>query len=383
MFVIVGISWIIFSDALLFKVSSENILWKLAHIHILKGMLFVGVTAAFLFYVLHYYINLLKVKEEETRTLFQSSPTAMVLVDGLTLRIQEANEAAQKLFNYTPGEFKKLCINDLAHKDEVQKFESVAIFIRTGFHKLGVWRLRKNTNLVFTAELMAQPLKARERYLVTFFDLSRQLELEKELSYRRKTAAQLLDVRIQQLERNNEELAYRASQAEHVNIELISVNEQLQVVNKKIAVQAEKANERCKTVEDVLDNLGEVIWYFDLKEEGNFYISSSAEEMFEDSYDTLCRPWFWLDYVHPDDHLLKEASYRQLNETGSTSSHFRIVTKRGNVRYITERLKLFRKEDGTLCIVGSATEVPFITSFRPSAAQGKIQPSRPASDLTY
>jgi hypothetical protein len=49
-FVVFGIAWIIFSDSAMLMLGSENILGQLTHIHILKGLLFVGVTGAFIFY---------------------------------------------------------------------------------------------------------------------------------------------------------------------------------------------------------------------------------------------------------------------------------------------------------------------------------------------
>ena len=39
-FVVAVIMWIIFSDSFLFLLGTENIVWKLAHVHILKGLLF-------------------------------------------------------------------------------------------------------------------------------------------------------------------------------------------------------------------------------------------------------------------------------------------------------------------------------------------------------
>jgi PAS domain S-box-containing protein len=353
-FVFAGIMWILFSDSILFFLGSDNIIWKLAHVHILKGLFFVGVTGAFLFYWTNRYVLSLQQREAEVKNLFKSSPIAMGIMDVQTFRFLEVNESLAVLYGIVEKDFKDLSWTALALEPE--RFEAVPLMIKTGSRDLGTWKFKKGEKII-SVELCAQPVRERKAYLILFTDVTNQVRNEKDLLAIRAGIEKQFNEKIHQLTRMNEELAYRASQTEHVNAELISVNEQLQHVNKKIALRAEDSFWKNEQMEDITSSLADVFWSFDLTGRSKSFISQSAQDLYEESCDKLTKPWFWLDYVHPDDVSIKEKSQQQLMETGLSASTYRIVTASGNIKTIFNRIRLVHDPKGIPMIVGCAMDI--------------------------
>jgi PAS domain-containing protein len=353
-FVIVGIAWILFSDSFLFFLGSENIIWKLTHIHILKGLLFVGVTGGFLFFWTNRYVQSLHEREVEVKNLFQSSPIAMGIMDAHTLKFLEINHSLITLFELSGKQLKDLILSDLA--EEQERFEAVPLLIKTGNRELGAWKFKKGERRL-SVELCAQPIRNKTAYLIIFTDVTNQLRNARDMEAMRLSIEHRMNEQIVNLHRMNEELAYRASQTEHVNSELISVNEQLQHVNKKIALRAEDFFLKNEQMNGVLSTLSDVFWSFDLTGRSKSYISPSAETLYDEPCETLCRPWFWLDFIHPDDAVVKQNSQQQLMETGSSSITCRILTRNGQTKWIFSRMKLLHDPKGIPLIVGCAIDV--------------------------
>jgi hypothetical protein len=167
-----------------------------------------------------------------------------------------------------------------------------------------------------------------------------------------------------QLESKNEELAYRASQTQHINEELILVNEQLLSVNKKIAVERDMAMARSMA----LEQLTHVTCSFDLTDKTSCLISDNAPELFDDGRLAPNKPWFWLDYVHPEDVALVESSQRKLTSDKESCCLYRIKTKNGETRVVFNHLRILEQE-GTNVLVGSFVDVSRFTSESPNAAR--------------
>lgn len=360
-FVLAGLLWILLSDILLYKVGPDHILWKLAHVHILKGIFFVGITGGFLFFILHTYTQALKTKEDEIKTLFHSSPNAMALVDN-NFRFYEVNDAAIRMFGFTLKEFIQLKLEDLFARDENENFDRVFGFMKSGFQKLGTWRLQKQGSGAVTIELIAQPVKGRKAFLLTFFDASRQEEMEKALSATTKVIEARIAQRTQHLERYNEELAYRASQAEHVNAELIEVNEQLQYVNKKVAAEAGRYQKATDSIQKILEECEQVVWSFSESANGNVYISPSATDLFEEA-PLMTSPWFWMNYIHPEDRLIMDDARRRLEVSDQVNFMARIVTSKGATRSVLFRIHRQTLPCGGQEFSGIIAEITSISSL--------------------
>lgn len=358
-FVLAGMFWILFSDSILFTLGAETILWKLAHIHILKGLLFVAVTGGFLFFWTNRYLSSLEQRETEVKNLFQSSPIAMGIIDPQSFRFIEVNEALRRLYDVVDKDVRDIALADFAVEEE--RFEAVPLLIKTGSRDLGTWKFRKGEKII-AIEMKAQPVRERKAVLVLFTDVTNQVRGERDLIALRTNLEKEYNERLANLMRVNEELAYRASQTEHVNSELISVNEQLQHVNKKIALRAEDSFWKNDQMNEIMNSMSDVFWSFDLTGRSKSFVSPSARELYEETEDALLKPWFWLDYVHPEDAAVKEETQQRLMETGQSAATYRIVTAKGNIKLIFSRVKLYHDPKGIPVIMGSATNITDLNS---------------------
>jgi PAS domain S-box-containing protein len=365
-FVLFGIIWILFSDSLLFVLGPDSVIARLAHIHILKGLFFIGVAAAFLFYWMNDYCLQLNQRESDVRNVFRSSPLPMGVVDASTFRFLEVNDALVKMFGYSAAEFDKLTLEDLAA--DKQMYESLPLMIKTGVKELGTWKHVTRTKEVFSVEFCVQPIRERTAWLLMFVNVTHEVRTRNELKGMKEAVETQLSRRIDHLTRVNEELAYRASQTEHVNTELIAVNERLQLVNKKVAMQADDLSWKYSVLSGIMASMDDAAWSFDLTGKNKNYITPSTQKIFEeDSLENLSKPWFWLDYVHPDDEALKELSQHRLLDIGETSCACRILTAKGNTLLLYWRLKIVRDLKGTLTLIGSASRLSQITQEKKEA----------------
>lgn len=327
-FVLIGILWIIFSDSLLTTLSADFAFLRLSQIHILKGIAFVGVTGAFIFSVLHNFVSAAKVKDSELLHFFRLNPNAMAIVDGSTFQFLDVNEAALKLFGRSQDEMVLLKLGDLVAPHETNKFRSVLLFIKTGFENLDSWSFIKTDDTVFSLEISARPLSNTKRYLVCFRDVTKQLKVEEtSLDLEAQIAR-----RTHHFERMNEELAYRASQTEHVNTELILVNEQLLNVNKRIAGELSHIREEAQRKDQICQQFGIHLFVFDLKDEKQFYVSSGASTFLEVSPHDINHALFWLDHIHEEEVNSIERNYQQLPANTSWSFSCRILTQGGIIK---------------------------------------------------
>jgi PAS domain S-box-containing protein len=353
-FVLAGIIWILFSDSILFFLGKDNIIWKLAHIHILKGLFFVGVTGAFLFFWTNRFVISLHRREAEVRQLFHSSPIAMGIIDAMSFKFLEVNQSLSALYNVSGKELRDISMSHLAVEEE--RFEAVPLLIKTGSRELGTWKFHKGDTTI-SVEMSVLPIREKKAFLVIFMDVTNQLRNERDLMAMKKLLEKQFNEKLTNLNHLNEELAYRASQTEHVNAELIAVNEQLQHVNKKISLRAEESFWRNDQIDGITGSLSEVLWAFDLTGRSKAFISASVAELYEAAQEDVIKPWFWLEYIHPDDVSIKEWSQQQLMESGASCCTYRIITAKGNIKTVVSKIKLLHDPKGIPMIMGSATDI--------------------------
>jgi PAS domain S-box-containing protein len=279
----------------------------------------------------------------------------MAVVDALHFNILEANDSLSNMTGYSPNELVHKHLSFLAADRE--KFFEATLLAQTGVRDLGIWQQMRWDNTFINVKICAQPVRDRKAFLLSFTNVTDQLSNRKELEeYRLRIHAQVSE-ELHVLKRSNEELAYRASQTEHVNAELIAVNEQLQHVNKKLASKAEDALWRNTQLNLLMENFLVVSWSFNLSGKGRHYVSPTAELLFEEPFENLKALWFWLDYVHPEDVAIQELCQRQLLETGQSTAVYRIITRKGSIKSILYRLKTTQDAKGVSLIVGYAADV--------------------------
>lgn len=157
----------------------------------------------------------------------------------------------------------------------------------------------------------------------------------------------------------NKELADLNSQLQFTNKDLTAKNEELNLLNEQLSVATEIiARQKDERLNRVLDSSNDVIWSFDLTGNNDNYISRSAERIYGEPMESLLkRPKFYIENIHPDDVLLKDASQRRLELIGVTECTYRIKLATGN-RWIHDRLKLIYDERGVaIRLEGIATDV--------------------------
>jgi hypothetical protein len=128
-------------------------------------------------------------------------------------------------------------------------------------------------------------------------------------------------------------------------------------VNKKIALRAEESFWRNDQINGITGSLSEAFWAFDLTGRSKPFVSSSVAELYEGAIEEMTKPWFWLEYIHPEDASVKDWSQQQLMDTGSSCCIYRIVTAKGNVKSIISKIKLSHDPKGIPMIIGSATDI--------------------------
>jgi PAS domain S-box-containing protein len=363
-FLVVGILWFLFSDAFVGGIDQDNFISRMAHVQIVKGVFFVGVTAGVFFLILHRYTYDIKALKRERDYFFRSSPVPMALVDSFSFRFRDANDATLKLLGYSAKELHSLSIQQLIFPEDRAKFESVMLFIKTGFDGLGSWRFRCSDGSALHANISSKAIREQQVFLISFQDIAGQIKAEEEIMQLNQKLMFEVGRHTRQLESKNEELAYRASQTQHINEELILVNEQLLSVNKKIAAERDMAMARSMA----LEQLTHVTCSFDLTDKASCLISDNAPELFDDGRLAPNKPWFWLDYVHPEDVALVESSQRKLTSDKESCCLYRIKTKNGETRVVFNHLRILEQE-GTNVLVGSFVDVSRFTSESPNAAR--------------
>ncbi|HYF70152.1 MAG TPA: hypothetical protein VD884_18555 [Ohtaekwangia sp.] len=233
-YVVLGMLWILFSDSILSWMGPDNMLLEMSHIHILKGVMFIGVTGGFLFYLVHDLHQSLMTKTQENHNLFLKNPCPLILVDVKTLQVSDSNESAQKIFGYDAIGFRTMHLQDLIIESERDRFmsQSVSNRLTDSYRKLGSWRMTNNEKKEVIIQLEAVRNNNR-KLLFLLSDVTAQVKAETELRTMDQTIEQKIAQRTLHLERLNEELMFRARATEQVNAELIFVNERLQSMNKR------------------------------------------------------------------------------------------------------------------------------------------------------
>jgi two-component system, cell cycle sensor histidine kinase and response regulator CckA len=114
----VGVLWILFSDTLLDALVKDHA--TVTRISILKGWLYVLVTAALLFLLISRYVAMIQRNEEALResekryfTLFEKSHSAVLLIDPETSDILDANAKACIFYGYDKETLTRMKIGDI------------------------------------------------------------------------------------------------------------------------------------------------------------------------------------------------------------------------------------------------------------------------------
>lgn len=146
---IFGILWIFCTDSLLrwLSVKAPAIFWEGQH---LKGVVFVLLSAALLYWLLQKYLISLRRSETAYLRIFRTNPVPMWIYDPDTFRFLEVNDAAVSTYGYSREEFRQMTVLDIRPADEVEKFVNSDHHRQDGYTPAGIWlHLKKDRSLIY------------------------------------------------------------------------------------------------------------------------------------------------------------------------------------------------------------------------------------------
>jgi PAS domain S-box-containing protein len=114
-----------------------------------------------------------------------------------------------------------------------------------------------------------------------------------------------------------------------------------------------------KRLVDILDSLDHVLWSTTIGGEEFIFMSPAAERVFgKPEHDYTELPLSWRETVHEDDWADLQESYSQVHDEGFAEFDYRIIRPGGEVRWIRDRARLIRDDEGMpLRIDGIATDI--------------------------
>ncbi len=131
-----------------------------------------------------------------------------------------------------------------------------------------------------------------------------------------------------------------------------------EILERKVAVQAFRESE--KRFQEVTENINEVFWLFDWKEQKVIYVSPAYEKIWRRSIESLYKRYDeWTESIHPDDLNYVLDSFGEIMKSGTgVSREYRIVQPDGTVRWISDRgFPIFNDDEQIVRITGIAEDI--------------------------
>lgn len=136
-YTIAGVLWILLSDYLLFFwYDDAGYSWDISTV---KGITYVILSAAGLYYLLTLRENQLKKATSDYQRLFSNNPNPMFIYNPEDYKILDVNHAALLQYGYSRAEFLKISILDIRPAEEQEQVKEVIDRARH-FQDSGVWR---------------------------------------------------------------------------------------------------------------------------------------------------------------------------------------------------------------------------------------------------
>lgn len=209
LYLLFSLTWVLFGNAIIalltfiFPYGKETL-------EIIKGVLFILVTASLLFVAIKRQQQLLQNSEKQYRNLFYSNPTPIWIYDRSTLKFLDVNNAAIQIYGYSKEEFKKMTILDIRKEEDHEKIIEAVRKITDTMNLSGNWEhFKKNGDklMVFISSHKTI-FDKKDCVMVMAQDVTTQLEQEQQLKLLFSTERALkeeLERNIQLIERSLEE----------------------------------------------------------------------------------------------------------------------------------------------------------------------------------
>ncbi|RYY37474.1 MAG: PAS domain S-box protein [Sphingobacteriaceae bacterium] len=180
-FLIAGLIWALFSDALISLYIDD--IEKHFVLRILNDVGFFLIIAFVLYKMIRRQHNKLIVSEEQYRNLFTSNPTPMWIFEKDTLKFIEVNNAAVEKYGYTRDEFLQLTIKDIRPAKDHERLYQLTRVIKEGINLAGNWQHIKKSGeaIIVTITSHVITFNSKACKLVMATDITEIVEKEKQL----------------------------------------------------------------------------------------------------------------------------------------------------------------------------------------------------------
>lgn len=304
LYAVLGIAWIVGSDALVQSMSTDAGGLGLAQRY--KGILYVVITAAALMGLVHVgYRRLLhadalaRSRELQTHDLFIRHPQPMWLYDRDTLALLQVNRAAVRQYGYSEGEFLQMKLQDLYAPEDADRLLELIELPARGYGEVERMRVRKKAGEAMFVRITAHalPYAGRDAVMVQAIDITQ---------------------------------------------EVLASN----------ALERQEAQFR-----QLHQSLGEVLWLTGTDVREVLYASPAFEQLYgRPIAEFRADPQVWLQAVHPDDRAVALESSDTLLKYGQSSCEYRIRRPDGSERWIADRKKVIVDDEGLVSMIGGIAE---------------------------
>lgn len=154
----IATGWIGFSDSLLMRLGLPAEL--LLRYSFLKGLGFVAVTSAALFWLSDRFLRTIARREHDYRDLFEHNPNPMWFYDLDTLAFLRVNDAAIAKYGYTADEFASMTIADIRPAEDVDRLLANVESVREGTAdgtEAGAWRHVTKEGRILWVDISSHP----------------------------------------------------------------------------------------------------------------------------------------------------------------------------------------------------------------------------------
>lgn len=112
-------------------------------------------------------------------------------------------------------------------------------------------------------------------------------------------------------------------------------------------------------LQNILGSLNEVVWSVTYPDQKVLYITPSAEDLYEIPVEEWIKDInYWHKVIHPEDKEQMVVTLRQLETQGYYNTEFRIVTPTGKVKWVSNKGKYIRNDEGEIIrIDGIVTDI--------------------------
>jgi PAS domain S-box-containing protein len=113
-----------------------------------------------------------------------------------------------------------------------------------------------------------------------------------------------------------------------------------------------------KKLQNILENMSDVVWSYDLKEDKLIFVSPSAAKLYDIEPEDLYNPkHYWMELVYePDKHVIPTI-YDKLDKEGAYKVEYRILTPKGNLKTVINEGKLITDGKDLLRVDGSIKDI--------------------------